>query len=86
MEGSGSGDEVELRFVDELEGAAEFSALFLWEPEGEVYIGSLRIPRRKVTRRVDRWRGELKRRGQPPVTEDTLLTILLVSLSGEALH
>jgi len=84
------GDEVELRFIDELGRPAEFSALLVWEPAGEVeevrIRGRLRIPRRELHRRVDQWRDELKRRDQPPVTENTLLTILPVSLPGEALH
>ena len=84
------GDEVELRFIDELGRHAEFSALLVWELAGEVeevrIRGSLRIPRREHRRRVDQWRDELKRRDQPPVTENTLLTLLPVSLPGEALH
>lgn len=90
VEEEAGGDEVELRFVDELGKPAEFSALLVWEPTGEVeevrIRGGLRIPRRELLRRVDQWKDERRRRDQPPVTENTLLTILPVSLPGEALH
>jgi len=84
-----SDGEVELRFVDEAGNPAEFSALLLWEPTGEaeeVYIrGRLRLPRRELAHRVDKWKEFLGRRGEPPKTENTLLTILPISTPGEAL-
>ena len=76
--------EVELRFVDEGGNPAEFSALLFWEPTGEaeeVYIrGRLRLPRRELAHRVDKWKEFLS--GQPPKTENTLLTILPISTPG----
>lgn len=55
-----SDSEVELRFVDEAGNPAEFSALLFWEPTGEaeeVYIrGRLRLPRRVLAHRVDKWK------------------------------
>jgi hypothetical protein len=84
----GGGDEVELRFVDELDRPVEFNAFLIWEPEGEVedvYIpGRLKIPKRRLLQRVDAWRDRL--RGQQPVTENTLLTILPTSLKTGGLH
>jgi hypothetical protein len=82
-----SDGEVELRFVDEAGNPAEFSVLLFWEPTGEaeeVYIrGRLRLPRRELAYRVDKWKEFLS--GQPPKTENTLLTILPISTPGEAL-
>ncbi|MCI4446732.1 MAG: hypothetical protein JHC20_02295 [Pyrobaculum sp.] len=50
---------MELRFVDEAGNPAEFSAPLFWEPTGEaeeVYIrGRLRLPRRGLAHRVDKW-------------------------------
>jgi hypothetical protein len=78
--------EVELRFVDEGGNPAEFSALLFWESTGEaeeVYIrGRLRLPRRVLAHRVDKWEFLS---GQPPKTENTLLTILPISTPREAL-
>jgi hypothetical protein len=85
-----SDGEVELRFVDEAGNPAEFSALLFWEPTGEaeeVYIrGRLRLPKRKLANSVDKWKEFLG--GQPPKTENTLLTILPISTprGGTALH
>jgi hypothetical protein len=80
---------VELRFVDEAGNPAEFSALLLWEPTGEaeeVYIrGRLRLPKRELAHRVDKWKELLSGWGEPPKTENTLLTILPISTLGEAL-
>jgi hypothetical protein len=84
-----SDGEVELRFVDEAGDQAEFSALLFWEPTGEaeeVYIrGRLRLPKRELAHRVDKWKEFLRGRGEPPKTENTLLTILPISTPGEAL-
>jgi hypothetical protein len=84
-----SDGEVELRFVDEGGNPAEFSALLFWEPTSEaeeVYIrGRLRLPKRELAHRVDKWKEFLSRRGEPPKTENTLLTILPISTPGEAL-
>ena len=84
-----SDGEVELRFVDEAGNPAEFSALLFWEPTGEaeeVYIrGRLRLPKRELAHRVDKWKEFLSGRGEPPKTENTLLTILPISTPGEAL-
>jgi len=84
-----SDSEVELRFVDEAGNPAEFSALLLWEPTGEaeeIYIrGRLRLPKRELAHRVDKWKEFLSGRGEPPKTENTLLTILPISTPGEAL-
>jgi len=84
-----SDSEVELRFIDEAGNPAEFSALLFWEPTGEaeeVYIrGRLRLPRRELAHRVDKWKEFLGGRGEPPKTENTLLTILPISTPGEAL-
>jgi hypothetical protein len=84
-----SDGEVELRFVDEAGNPAEFSALLFWEPTGEaeeVYIrGRLRLPKRELAHRVDKWKEFLSRRGEPPKTENALLTILPISTPGEAL-
>ena len=84
-----SDGEVELRFVDEAGNPAEFSALLFWEPTGEaeeVYIrGRLRLPRRELAHRVDKWKEFLGGRGEPPKTENALLTILPISTPGEAL-
>ena len=78
---------MELRFVDEAGNPAEFSALLFWEPTGEaeeVYIrGRLRLPRRELAQRVDKWKEFLG--GQPPKTENTLLTILPISTPREIL-
>ncbi|KUO90378.1 MAG: hypothetical protein AT708_03165 [Pyrobaculum sp. OCT_11] len=87
-----SDSEVELRFVDEAGNPAEFSALLFWEPTGEaeeVYIrGRLRLPKRELAHRVDKWKEFLSGRGEPPKTENTLLTILPISTprGGTALH
>ncbi len=87
-----SDGEVELRFVDEAGNPAEFSALLFWEPTGEaeeVYIrGRLRLPKKELAHRVDKWKEFLSGRGEPPKTENTLLTILLISTprGGTALH
>jgi hypothetical protein len=87
-----SDGEVELRFVDEAGNPAEFSALLFWEPTGEaeeVYIrGRLRLPKRELAHRVDKWKEFLSGRGEPPKTENTLLTILPISTprGGTALH
>jgi len=84
-----SDSEVELRFVDEAGNPAEFSALLFWEPTGEVeevYIrGKLRLPKRELVHRVDKWKEFLGGRGEPPKTENILLTILPISTSGEIL-
>jgi hypothetical protein len=68
-----SDGEVELRFVDEAGNPAEFSALLFWEPTGEaeeVYIrGRLRLPKRELAHRVDKWKEFLSGRGEPPKTE-----------------
>jgi hypothetical protein len=84
-----SDGEVELRFVDEAGNPAEFSALLFWEPTGEaeeIYIrGRLRLPKRELAHRVDKWKEFLSGRGEPPKTENTLLTILPISTPGEAL-
>jgi hypothetical protein len=84
-----SDGEVELRFVDEAGNPAEFSALLFWEPTGEaeeVYIrGRLRLPKRELAHRVDKWKEFLSGRGEPPKTENALLTILPISTPGEAL-
>lgn len=84
-----SDSEVELRFVDEAGNPAEFSALLFWEPTGEaeeIYIrGRLRLPKRELAHRVDKWKEFLSGRGEPPKTENTLLTILPISTPGEAL-
>ena len=84
-----SDSEVELRFVDEAGNPAEFSALLFWEPTGEaeeVYIrGRLRLPKRELAHRVDKWKEFLSGRGEPPKTENTLLTILPISTPGEIL-
>jgi len=84
-----SDGEVELRFVDEAGNPAEFSALLFWEPTGEaeeVYIrGRLRLPKGELAHRVDKWKEFLSGRGEPPKTENTLLTILPISTPGEAL-
>ena len=90
IEEAPSDDEVELRFVDEAGNPAEFSALLFWEPTGEaeeVYIrGRLRLPKMELAHRVDKWKEFLGGRGEPPKTENTLLTILPVSTPGETLH
>jgi hypothetical protein len=84
-----SDGEVELRFVDEAGNPAEFSALLFWEPTGEaeeVYIrGRLRLPKKELAHRVDKWKELLSGRGEPPKTENTLPTILPISTPGEAL-
>jgi len=84
-----SDGEVELRFVDEAGNPAEFSALLFWEPTGEaeeVYIrGRLRLPKRELAHRVDKWKEFLSGRGELPKTENTLLTVLPISTPGEAL-
>jgi len=65
-----SDSEVELRFVDEAGNPAEFSALLFWEPTDEaeeVYIrGRLRLPKRELAHRVDKWKEFLGGRGEPP--------------------
>jgi hypothetical protein len=61
-----SDGEVELRFVDEVGNTAEFSALLFWEPTGEaeeVYIrGRLRLPKKELAHRVDKWKELLSGR------------------------
>lgn len=85
-----SADDVILEFVDEEGSPLDFSAFLIWEPTGEaeevaVKNGKLKIPKRRLVDQANAWRGELKGRGQPTLTENALLAIVPTSLPAEFL-
>jgi len=85
-----SDDKVVLEFVDEADNPVDFTAFLLWEPDGEVDEvairgGRLELDKKQVKEQVDRWKDWLKERDQPLETENTLFTILPISLTAEFL-
>jgi len=83
-----SDDKVVLEFVDETGNPVDFTAFLLWEPDGEVEEvairgGRLELDKKRVKERVDRWKDWLKARDQPLETENSLFTILPISLTAE---
>ncbi|WP_258870485.1 hypothetical protein [Pyrobaculum aerophilum] len=83
-----SADDVILEFVDEEGSPLDFSAFLIWEPSGDVEEvsvknGKLKIPKKRLAEQANAWRDKLKGEDQPTLTENTLLTVLPISLPGD---